>query len=115
MLFWIAVVLHVIVCLFMILVVLMQSGKAADLAGAFGGMGSQTAFGPRSAANFLTRATTVSAILFMVTSLTLTVLWTKDQGGSLLKNAPKVNKTAPAKPGAPPAVPAPQPVTPGGK
>ena len=57
-------IVHVIVCLFLIIVVLLQSGKAADLAGAFGGMGSQTAFGPRGSATLLSKATTISAILF---------------------------------------------------
>lgn len=64
-------IVHVLVCLFLIVVVLLQSGKAADLAGAFGGMGSQTVFGPRGAATALSRATTIAAGLFMVTSLTL--------------------------------------------
>jgi protein translocase SecG subunit len=52
-------------------VVLLQSGKAADLAGAFGGMGSQTAFGPRGSATLLSKATTMSAVVFMITSLSL--------------------------------------------
>ena len=69
-------IIHVLVSLFLIIVVLLQSGKAADLAGAFGGMGSQTVFGPRGSATVLTRATTVSAILFMVTSMTLSVMST---------------------------------------
>src|SRR4051812_50015935 len=59
-------IVHVIVCLFLIVVVLLQSGKAADLAGAFGGMGSQTAFGPRGSATLLSKATTISAGVFMV-------------------------------------------------
>jgi preprotein translocase subunit SecG len=71
---------HVIVCVFLIVVVLLQSGKAADLAGAFGGMGSQTAFGPRGSATLLSKATTISAILFMVTSLSLSILATRDTG-----------------------------------
>lgn len=97
MIFWILVVLHVIACLVLIGVVLLQSGRAADLAGAFGGMGSQTAFGPRSAGTLLTRATTVAAVVFMVTSLTLSVLWTRKSGsgGSLLEKAAPV-KTVPA-------------------
>jgi preprotein translocase subunit SecG len=57
---------HVIICLFLIIVVLLQSGKAADLAGAIGGMGSQTAFGPRGAATMLSKATAIAAVLFMV-------------------------------------------------
>ena len=68
------VVVHVVVCLFLIGVVLLQQGKSADLAGAFGGQGSQTAFGPRGAANLLTRLTTYSAIIFMLTSIALTVV-----------------------------------------
>jgi preprotein translocase subunit SecG len=67
------VIIHVIVCLFLIAVVLIQQGKSADLAGAFGGQGSQTAFGPRGAANMLTRLTTWSAVIFMLTSIGLTV------------------------------------------
>lgn len=63
--------LHIIVCLLLVIVVLLQSGKAADLAGAFGGMGSQSTFGPRGAATFLSKMTTTLAILFMVTSLSL--------------------------------------------
>src|SRR6266851_1274356 len=73
-------IVHVVVCLFLIVVVLLQSGKAADLAGAFGGMGSQTAFGPRGSATLLSKATTASAILFMLTSLTLSILATRGTG-----------------------------------
>ncbi|MBM3756151.1 MAG: preprotein translocase subunit SecG [Acidobacteria bacterium] len=76
-------IVHVIVCLFLVVVVLLQSGKAADLAGAFGGMGSQTVFGPRGAATALSRATTIAAVLFMVTSLGLSVLATKKSGSSV--------------------------------
>ncbi len=65
------VTLHVLVCFILIIVIMLQSGNAADLAGAFGGAGSQTAFGPRGAATFLSRATTWCAIVFMMTSLTL--------------------------------------------
>ena len=65
------VVIHVIICLFLIGVVLLQQGKSADLAGAFGGQGSQPAFGPRGAANLLTKLTTWGAVLFMVVSISL--------------------------------------------
>jgi preprotein translocase subunit SecG len=75
-------IIHVIVCFFLMVVVLLQSGKAADLAGAFGGMGSQTAFGPRGSATVLSRATTVAAAVFMVTSLTLAILATRNSGGT---------------------------------
>src|SRR3954471_13750299 len=75
-----AMFVHVVVCVFLIIVVLLQSGKAADLAGAFGGMGSQTAFGPRGSATLLSKATTGSAILFMITSLSLSILATRNAG-----------------------------------
>src|SRR5579862_6762628 len=98
-------VVHYIVCIFLIIVVLLQSGKAADLAGAFGGMGSQTAFGPRGSATLLSKATTVSAVLFMVTSLSLSIMATRNSGlgTSVLDGAAGVT-TAPAtpKPQAPP-------------
>jgi preprotein translocase subunit SecG len=74
-LFYLIVIVHVLVSLFLIGVVLIQQGRSADLAGAFGGQGSQTAFGPRAAANVLTRLTTWSAIVFMCTSLALTILY----------------------------------------
>jgi preprotein translocase subunit SecG len=101
-------ILHVIVCLFLIVVVLLQSGKAADLAGAFGGMGSQTAFGPRGSATLLSKATTISAVIFMVTSLSLSILATKSAGlgTSVLETSPKTSlpsKTAP--PPAPVTIP----------
>lgn len=89
---------HVLVCIFLIIVVLLQSGKAADLAGAFGGQGSQTAFGPRGSATLLSKATTVSAVLFMLTSLTLSIMATNSAGlgTSVLESAPA--KSAPAVP-----------------
>lgn len=95
-------VLHVIVCLFLIVVVLLQSGKAADLAGAFGGMGSQTAFGPRGSATLLSKATTISAIVFMLTSISLSILATRGAGVSsapvLERHGAKTNTSAPATP-----------------
>jgi len=72
--------IHVLVCLFLVVVVLLQSGKAADLAGAFGGMGSQTVFGPRGSATVLSKATTIAAALFMVTSLALSIMATRGGG-----------------------------------
>ena len=76
-LLYFVIAIHVIVCLFLIGVVLLQQGRSADLAGAFGGQGSQTAFGPRAAANIFTRLTTWAAIIFMLTSLSLTVLYVR--------------------------------------
>jgi len=90
-LFYLVVTVHVIVCMFLIGVVLLQQGRSADLAGAFGGQGSQTAFGPRAAANLLTRLTTWGAIIFMVTSLSLTILYMRSN-----KSHSVLSGTAPA-------------------
>jgi preprotein translocase subunit SecG len=94
-LYYITLVLHVSACLFLIGVVLLQQGKGQDLASAFGGGGTQTAFGPRGSANVLSRATTILAALFMVTSLTLSLL--KVRSGSVLdKVQAPVSATSPA-------------------
>ncbi len=88
--------LHVLVCLFLIIVVLLQSGKAADLAGAFGGMGSQTVFGPRGTATVLSKATTIAAILFMLTALSLAISTdrnTSRSGSVLERRMPTVTKS----------------------
>lgn len=92
-------ILHVIVSLFIIGVVLLQQGKSADLAGAFGGQGSQTAFGPRGAANLLTKLTTYSAIMFMVTSIGLTIALARASGDHsvLSGTAHPTTQTTPAK------------------
>ena len=92
-------IVHVFVCLFLIAVVLLQSGKSADIAAAFGGSGSQTAFGPRSGANALSRATTWAAVIFMLTSFTLAIISTRNSGGSgsVLGNQSAPAKSAPAK------------------
>jgi preprotein translocase subunit SecG len=103
-------ILHVIVCLFLIVVVLLQSGKAGDISAAFGGQGSQAAFGPRGAATALSKATTLSAVLFMLTSVTLSVYAVKHGGpGSVLQGV----KSAPAK--TQPVAPAPAPTNPPAK
>lgn len=92
----------VINCLFLIIVVLLQSGKAADIAGAFGGAGSQTAFGPRGAATILSQATTWCAVMFMVCAFALVLRTDKSVeqgGGSVLQQVSKpATKAAPAKP-----------------
>ena len=94
--------IHVVVCLFLIIVVLLQSGKAADLAGAFGGMGSQTAFGPRGSATLLSKATTISAIIFMLTSISLSIVATRSAGVSatpvLERHGSKTTTSSPATP-----------------
>ena len=90
--------IHVVVCLFLIIVILLQSGKAADLAGAFGGMGSQTAFGPRGSATLLSKATTISAIVFMCTSMALSILATRNaaSSGTVLERKTPTKQSLPA-------------------
>jgi preprotein translocase subunit SecG len=85
MLIYLLVFLHIVVCVVLILVVLLQQGKGADWAGAFGGGGSQTVFGPRGAGNFLSKATTAAAIIFMLTSLTLTIMLSQPGGSSVIR------------------------------
>ena len=97
-------IIHVLVCLFLIGVVLLQSGKAADLAGAFGGA-SQTVFGPRGAATALSKWTTISATVFMVTSLVLSVL--ANRAGSAAAPSILDKVTAPAPVTQAPITPAP--------
>ena len=91
---WILTPFFILNCLVLIIVVLLQSGKAADLAGAFGGAGSQTAFGPRGAANVLSKATTWCAVMFMVCAFAMVLRTDKavEQSGSILQ---KVSQPAP--------------------
>jgi preprotein translocase subunit SecG len=103
---FVLVTLHVLVCFVLIVVIMLQSGSAADLAGAFGGAGSQTAFGPRGAATFLSRATTWCAIVFMMTSLALSVKRSPEESlgtGSVLEQTQK-SGTVPAKPAQAPPI-----------
>ena len=107
--YYAVVALHIIACLFLIGVVLLQQGKNQDLASAFGGGGTQTAFGPRGSANVLSRATTILAGVFMITSLALSML--RPGSGSVLDRVgtppdPSVSPTPAAAAGAP-ATPAP--------
>ena len=99
--------IHVIACFLLIMLVVLQHGKSADLAATFGGQGSETAFGPRGAATALSRGTTWLAAIFMITSLSLTVLIARRSGtGSVLSNVkPATTSTTPARP-ATPATPA---------
>jgi preprotein translocase subunit SecG len=103
--YFVLVTLHVLICGLLIIVVLLQSGEAADLAGAFGGAGSQTAFGPRGAATFLSKATTWCAIMFMLTSMALTMHQNSTAAASGNSVLQQFSKTA--KPAAAPAVPTP--------
>ena len=101
MIYGLIVAVHILVCFFIIIVVLLQSGTSGDLSAAFGGQGSQTAFGPRGAASALSRATTWSAVAFMITSITLSVYSAKHSGPSSvlqgIKSQPTKSQPAPAK------------------
>jgi preprotein translocase subunit SecG len=118
------IILHVVVCIALILIVLLQTGKGADIGAAFGGGGSQTLFGSTGASTFLSKATTVAAIVFMLTSLSLAYIYSSGPGsGSSIMTesaappesppaaaapagqAPATSETTPATP-APPAAPA---------
>jgi preprotein translocase subunit SecG len=91
------IIIHIIVCFILIFAVLLQSGKSADLAGAFGGVGSQTAFGARGSASLMSKITTACAILFMFTSMGLWILSAKGAKSVLSgESAPKAAETAPA-------------------
>ena len=94
---YLLVFVHVVVCLFLIGVVLLQQGKSADLAGAFGGQGSQTAFGPRGAANLLTKLTTWGAVLFMLLSIALTILLSRSSGDHSVLSGTPSSQSAPKK------------------
>lgn len=99
--------IHILVCFFIIVVVLLQSGKSGDISAAFGGQGSQTAFGPRGAASALSKATTWSAVAFMITSITLSVYASRRSGPSSVlqgvKSQPVKSQPAPTpKPSNPP-------------
>src|SRR6201993_1550804 len=116
--FWLLPTFFVANCLVLIIVVLLQSGKAADLAGAFGGAGSQTAFGPRGAANVLSKATTWCAVMFMLCAFAMVLRTDKavGQGSSILERvsqpAPKpAPVTTPVAPATTPAAPATAPTT----
>ena len=117
-LFYTILALHIVACLFLIAVVLLQQGKGQDLASAFGGGGTQTAFGPRGSANVLSRATTILAGVFMVSSLGLSLV--RPRQGSILDSvaAPVASPSpaasaSPTLPGATtPAATAPSPAAP---
>ena len=111
MISYLLVTVHVIVCLFLILVVLPQQGKSADWSGTFGGGSSQTSFGQRGTATLLSKATTAAAIIFMVTSLALTIVSTRPGGRSVVPTnatpAAPSTTTPPAETPAPAPAPAP--------
>ena len=103
--------IHILVALVLVLVVLLQNARGTDLAGAFGGMGSQTAFGPRGTTTFLSKTTAVLAAVFMVTALSLAILSNRSRGrgGSILSGEKPASQSQQAKqppPGASPPGPA---------
>lgn len=92
-LYYIVLILHLIACFFLIAVVLLQQGKGQDLASAFGGGGTQAAFGPRGSVTLLSRITTGLAVVFMITSISLTIL--KQKETSLLDTIPAAPSPTP--------------------
>jgi len=99
------VILYVLVCLFLVMVVLLQQGKGADLAGAFGGGGSQTSFGPRSTTNIMHRMTTGAFVLFVVLCLALAIFSGK-QRASVMETVVPVAPVETSQPETPAIVPA---------
>ena len=92
-----AVVIYVFICFFLILVVLVQQGKGADIAGAFGGGGTQTAFGARGATTLLHKLTTGFFVAFVITSMALALLQARPPGSVMSSDTPAAAPTAPAK------------------
>jgi len=104
----ILIIIHVVVCIALIMIVLLQTGKGADMGAAFGGGSSQTLFGSTGASTFLGKATTVAAIIFMLTSLTLAYKTTSRTGVSIVADSDVLTETQQAAPavGEPEAAPA---------
>jgi preprotein translocase subunit SecG len=117
MLYYLATVLYVLVCFVLMLVILLQQGKGGDIASAFGGGGSQAAFGARAGATVLSRATAIGAVLFIVGAMVLGILGQRGPSSVVGGRAPQAPtqqvpaQPAPAKPAAP-AAPAPAPSVP---
>jgi len=113
MVYYLVVTLYVITCLVLVLVILLQQGKGGDIANAFGGGASQAAFGARSGATVLSRATTIGAIIFVLGAITLGILGQRGPGsvlsgrGGPAPTPPPAGATLPASPATNPATPAP--------
>ena len=97
MLYYVVAALYVIVCFVLVLVILLQQGKGGDIAAAFGGASSQTAFGARSGATVLSRATTICFVLFLLGALTLSILGQRGPS-SVLGNRPAPARPTPTAP-----------------
>jgi preprotein translocase subunit SecG len=104
-------IIHVLSCIFLVLVVLLQTGKGAEMGAVFGGS-SSTVFGSSGAGNFLTRLTTATAIVFMLTSLGLTYFSARRNSATVFDSAPATAPAAPDAAGAPPPAAAPAPQAP---
>jgi preprotein translocase subunit SecG len=100
------VIIHVVVCVALIMIVLLQTGKGADIGAAFGGGASNTLFGTSGASTFLSKATTVAAIVFMLTSLSLAYLTSQRPSSSIVTEVPAAVETK--TPDAPPTPVAPE-------
>ena len=111
----ILIAVHIIVCVALIMIVLLQTGKGADMGAAFGGGGSQTLFGSTGASTFLSKATTGAAVIFMVTSLGLAYLSSHRTGDSIITDVPAVEQPAPPTQSPPVDTQTPQPETPAPK
>jgi preprotein translocase subunit SecG len=111
MLYYLIATLYILTCLVLMLVILLQQGKGGDIANAFGGGSSQAAFGARSGATVLSRATTVCAVLFVVGALVLGIVGQRGPGsvigGRVPARAPTSTAPAPAAPAPTPSTPAP--------
>ncbi len=90
------IVVHVIVCIALILIVLLQTGKGADMGAAFGMGSSQSLFGSSGATTFLSKATTVAAVIFMLTSLVLAIVSSNRSGDSVVTRVNPTTQSAPA-------------------
>jgi preprotein translocase subunit SecG len=99
---YLTTIVYVLVCLVLLVAILLQQGKGGDIASAFGGSSSQTAFGARAGATLLTRVTTVGAVLFMVGAIALGIVWQRGGGGSSVVSGKAAPVSAPAKPATPP-------------
>jgi preprotein translocase subunit SecG len=89
---------YVVICLVLLMVVLLQQGRGGDIASAFGGSGSQTAFGARAGATLLTRITTVTAVLFMVGAIALGIFWQRGGSSSVISGKSVPASSVPARP-----------------
>ncbi len=98
---YLTTVIYVVVCLVLLMAILLQQGKGGDIASAFGGSSSQTAFGARAGATLLTRITTVTAVLFMIGAIALGIVWQRGGGSSSVVSGRSAPVSAPA-----PAAPA---------